>query len=168
MPTLKQLLVPKSFKAHNAPRQLALDGCRLASFQRRAIANAADLIIFNFALVAGSILWGLATSNLPPASTVNVVGLGTWWALLAVVVYFGTLAYFGHGQTPAKRLLGICVVSLVHDRVSFWHSVERASGYGASALELGFGFLQYFIHPNVQTVHDRIAETIVVSGRATR
>jgi uncharacterized RDD family membrane protein YckC len=46
-----------------------------------------------------------------------------------------------------------------------WHSVERALGYGASALEAGFGFLQYFIHPNRRTVHDRIAETIVVKER---
>ncbi|MEO8746549.1 MAG: RDD family protein [Rhodanobacter sp.] len=167
MPALKQLLVPKRFKAHSAPRQLSLEGCRLAPFQRRAIAIAVDLIIFNLALIAGSILWGIATSNLPSATTVNVVGLDTWWALAAVVVYFGTLTYVGHGQTPGKRLLGIRVVPLVHDRVSFWHSVEQALGYGASALELGFGFLQYFIHPNAQTVHDRIAETIVVSERAT-
>lgn len=41
--------------------------------------------------------------------------------------------------------------------------VERALGYGASALEGGFRFIQYFIHPNRQTVHDRIAETIVVA-----
>lgn len=30
------------------------------------------------------------------------------------------------------------------------------------SLEVGFGFLQYFTHPNRQTVHDRIAETIVI------
>lgn len=167
MPTLKQLLVPKSFKAHSAPRQLSLEGCRLASFQRRAIAIAVDLIIFNLALAVGSILWGIATSNLAFVTTIKVVGLDTWWSLAAVVVYFGTLTYFGHGQTPGKHLLGIRVLSLVHERISFWHSVERALGYGASALELGFGFLQYFIHPNAQTVHDRIAETIVVSERAT-
>jgi len=29
-------------------------------------------------------------------------------------------------------------------------------------LEFGFGFIQYFIHPNKRTVHDRIADTIVV------
>jgi uncharacterized RDD family membrane protein YckC len=29
-------------------------------------------------------------------------------------------------------------------------------------LEFGFGFMQYFIHPNQRTVHDRIADTIVV------
>ncbi len=56
----------------------------------------------------------------------------------------------------------IRVVSIVHHDLSLWHCVERALGYGASALELGFGFLQYFIHPNRRTVHDRIAETIVV------
>jgi len=51
--------------------------------------------------------------------------------------------------------------------MSLWHSVERALGYAASTLELGFGFLQYFIHPNRRTVHDRIAETIVArDGRA--
>jgi uncharacterized RDD family membrane protein YckC len=35
-------------------------------------------------------------------------------------------------------------------------------GYGASALEAGFGFFQYFLQPNRACVHDRIAETIVV------
>jgi len=53
-------------------------------------------------------------------------------------------------------------VSLTHAHLSFWHSLERSLGYGASALEGGFGFLQYFIHPNCQTIHDRIAETIVI------
>ena len=44
-------------------------------------------------------------------------------------------------------------------------SDKRALGYGASALEFGFGFIQYFIHPNRRTVHDRIAETIVVKKK---
>jgi uncharacterized RDD family membrane protein YckC len=70
--------------------------------------------------------------------------------------------YIGNGKTLGKRLLHIRVVSLVHHRMSLWHSFERALGYGASTLELGFGFLQYFIHPNRRTVHDRIAETIVI------
>jgi len=55
------------------------------------------------------------------------------------------------------------VVSLVHERLGFWQALERALGYGASALEFGFGFVQYFIHPNRRTLHDRIAETIVVA-----
>jgi hypothetical protein len=50
--------------------------------------------------------------------------------------------------------------------LSLWHSFERALGYGASALEFGFGFLQYFLADNRQTTHDRIAGTIVVEEGA--
>jgi hypothetical protein len=42
-------------------------------------------------------------------------------------------------------------VSLVHDQISLWHSIERALRYAASTLEAGFGFVQYFIHPDAQT-----------------
>jgi uncharacterized RDD family membrane protein YckC len=59
----------------------------------------------------------------------------------------------------------IRVVSTAHEHLSLWSCIERALGYGASALEGGFGFVQYFIHPNRRTVHDRIAETIVVKER---
>lgn len=48
--------------------------------------------------------------------------------------------------------------------------IEHALAYGTSALEPGFGFLRYFMHPNRQTVHGRIAETIMVEqpGRLSR
>ena len=80
-------------------------------------------------------------------------------------MYFGLTTYVGKGRTPGKWLLNIRVVSLVHERLGLWHSIERALGYGASALEFGFGFAQYFVHSNHRTVHDRIAETIVVADR---
>ena len=38
------------------------------------------------------------------------------------------------GATPGKRLFGIRVVSLFHEHISPWHSIERALGYSASAL----------------------------------
>jgi uncharacterized RDD family membrane protein YckC len=91
-----------------------------------------------------------------------------WYSVAWLVVYFGITTYLGHGQTPGKRLFRIRVVSLAHEKLSFWHSIERALGYGASALEFGFGFVQYFIHPNRRTVHDRIAETIVVQESRSR
>jgi hypothetical protein len=46
-------------------------------------------------------------------------------------------------------------------RVSLWQSLERALGYGASFLEGGFGFAQYFFQRNQQCAHDRLAEMIV-------
>jgi len=92
-----------------------------------------------------------------------------WYSVAYLVLFFGVSFYLGNGQTLGKRLMGIRAVSLVHHRLSLWHSIERAFGYGASALEFGFGFLQYYIHPNRRTVHDRIAETIVIrENRASR
>jgi len=81
------------------------------------------------------------------------------------VLFFGLSVYLGNGRTLGKRVMGIRVVSLVHHKMSLWHSFERALGYGASALEFGFGFVQYFIHPNRRTVHDRMAETIVIRDK---
>jgi uncharacterized RDD family membrane protein YckC len=84
--------------------------------------------------------------------------LWTMW----LVLYFGLFFKFTNGLTIGKRIFGIRVVSLTHERMSFWQSVERALGYGASALEGGFGFFQYFLNRNHQCAHDRLAETIVV------
>ena len=82
------------------------------------------------------------------------------------MLYFGLCVWRTNGLTLGKKLLRIRVVSLEHQRITLWQSVERALGYGASALEGGFGFLQYFLYPNHRCVHDRIAETIVVAERA--
>jgi uncharacterized RDD family membrane protein YckC len=176
-----QLLAPRRFVAHGAVRVQSLEGRALASFRARAIAFAVDLLVLNLLMAAGSMLWFHGVSDPMPDATGRVIDLHTrwapvfavkvfdhhtWWVLLVVVAYFATATYLGRGQTPGKRFMRIRVASLVHERISFWHSVERALGYAASSLELGFGFLQYFIHPNAQTVHDRIAETIVVSERS--
>src|ERR1700689_1703616 len=79
------------------------------------------------------------------------------------VLYCGVFLWAGKGRTPGKRLLKIRVVSLSHRHITLWHAVERALGYGAAALELGFGFFQFFIHPYRRCAQDRLAETIVVT-----
>jgi uncharacterized RDD family membrane protein YckC len=85
--------------------------------------------------------------------------------VLVPILYFGILLWKGKGRTPGKRLMRIRVVSIVHRHLSFWHSVERALGYAAAALEGGFGFLQFFIHPYRRCAQDRLAETMVVTER---
>ena len=82
------------------------------------------------------------------------------------ILYFGILCWKGKGRTPGKRIMKIRVVSIVHRHLSFWHSVERALGYGVAALELGFGFVQFFIHPYRRCAQDRLAETIVITERS--
>jgi uncharacterized RDD family membrane protein YckC len=158
------------YNAHETDRMRELDGAPLASFSRRAIAFALDLAIgwLLFVVVFVVVILisrGIVGTRISPASDDAVIQLNffkNWYSVLWWVLYFGLATYFWNGRTPGKRLLGIRVVSLVHGRLGVWHSIERALGYGASTLELGFGFLQYFVHPNRRTVHDRIAETIVV------
>lgn len=155
----------RTFQPLTLDRQASLRDLPLASFRARLAAFAIDISVV--CLVCGAIEIYLELPDL-----LLEIGLGAKanvevnpfhsWSLIILAIYFGLTTYLGHGQTPGKRLLGIRVVSLSHGHLSLWHAVERALGYGASLLEGGFGFMQYFIHPNRQTVHDRIAETIVV------
>jgi uncharacterized RDD family membrane protein YckC len=157
------------YHAHETERMHELDGAPLASFGRRAVAFVVDLVIgwvlflalFVVVLLIRRLFVGPLTGP-PRDNPVPLNFFGNWYSVLWWVVYFGIATYLWNGRTPGKRLLRIRIVSLVHKRLSLWHSIERALGYGASALELGFGFFQYFVHPNRRTVHDRIAETIVV------
>lgn len=83
--------------------------------------------------------------------------------IVVPILYFGILTWKWKGRTVGKRLMKIRVVSIAHRHLSFWHAVERALGYGAAALEGGFGFLQFFLHPYRRCAQDRLAETIVVT-----
>jgi uncharacterized RDD family membrane protein YckC len=165
----------RRYDAHETGRMHELNGRELASFTARAAAFAIDfaiagaLFMLGFAYLAMPVLRALVRAGVTAAPhgsvMLNMNFFHNWYSVVWLVLYFGLATYFGHGRTPGKRLLRIRVVSLVHDHLGLWHAIERALGYGASALEFGFGFAQYFIHPNRRTVHDRIAETIVVSDR---
>jgi uncharacterized RDD family membrane protein YckC len=153
---------PRNFTPITADRSQRLAGASLASFRRRAVAFLLD---FGIVVVVLGLL-ALPKTLAVRATTGNfIMNLDPFhgWALLSLPLYFGLATYFGHGRSLGKRWLRIRVVSLAHEDLSLWHSIERSLGYGASILEGGFGFIQYFTHPNAQTVHDRIAETIVVN-----
>jgi uncharacterized RDD family membrane protein YckC len=138
-----------------------LKGLPLAPFGRRAAAFAIDFGIV--AIFLGLLLLPATLRAMEKTDSFEMnIDPFHGCSLLSLPVYFGLSTYFGHGQTLGKKLLKIRVVALTHSHLTLWHSLERALGYGASILEGGFGFLQFFIHPNRQTVHDRIAETIVI------
>ena len=156
-----------TYSSHASQRMMELEGAPLASFQRRAGAFLLDFIILA-AGAMGAVFVGATVGQwlnlLPPDANIQLeFNLANWYSVVAVVVYFGIVTYIGKGQTPGKLLMRIRVVSTLHPKLSFWHSLERAFGYSASALELGSGFFQYFIADNRQTTHDRIAGTIVVT-----
>lgn len=145
---------PNAFVTHTLDRTRSLEGTPLASFSRRAWAWLIDFTIVASIALLWRVWLGDGQGSFSPFSSLS--------GLILIVAYFGLTTYWGHGQTPGKKLLGIQVISISHEHLSLWHCIERALGYAASMLEAGFGFWQYFIHHNRQTVHDRIAETIVI------
>jgi uncharacterized RDD family membrane protein YckC len=158
---------PDTFRTQNIAWQAKLQGVALASFRARALAFAIDCVLVSL-LLALLTAWPAAPGQQFSQDVTLSLELGGLVSFVVFVAYFGLATFVGKGATPGKRIAGIRVVSLVHSHLSLWHCIERALGYAASSLEAGFGFLQYFMHPNHQTVHDRIAETIVIRSRNTK
>ena len=77
-------------------------------------------------------------------------------------LYFTLTVFFLNGQTIGKRIFKLRVVSLYHKKIGFWHCLERSLGYAASTLEFGLGFVQAIWNHNRMSLHDKIAETIVI------
>jgi uncharacterized RDD family membrane protein YckC len=158
------------YRGHESARMAELEGQPLASFLARAVAFFIDMVIASMSFVVPAILGAMVAVKMGWVQhnvhiTFDPFHHEHWESLIWYVVFIGASNYIGNGATIGKKILRIRAVSLVHHRLSLWHSVERALGYGASALEAFFGFFQYFLDPNHQTVHDRIAKTIVVSER---
>jgi uncharacterized RDD family membrane protein YckC len=162
-----------AFNPHETARAESLAGIPLASFGRRLAAYLIDLTLI-FATY-GPAMAGLRyllfdvlgmredlyhSAHVQVRFEFHMVTEVAW--VFWLILYFGLIVWKTNGLTLGKRLTRIRVVSLTHEKMTLWQSVERALGYGASALEAGFGFFQYFLYPNHRCVHDRIAETIVV------
>ena len=159
----KKLARGNVYTPHATDRMEALAGLPLASFWARATAFLTDMVVVLVAYIP--VMWlikWLAVGRRTDAHIDITWDFHEWSNVVFVLLYFGLTLFWGNGRTLGKRLLRIRVVSLVHERITFWQAIERALGYGASFLEGGFGFVQYFTHPNRCCVHDRIAETIVV------
>ena len=159
-----------------------LEGLELADFSRRLCALLIDLFVLILILYStGTILdyfglidFGLsigissdkAINAMPDINNGVHFNLPEYlkiiFKLSIPVLYFGLITYCTNGYTLGKRIFKIRIISTNHKHLTLWHSIERSLGYYASSLEFGFGFLQYFIDYNRRTVHDRIAETIVV------
>ena len=149
----------------------------LAPIRKRFVAFSIDFVVLILIYCCIILLFGLFNMNI---SNINVHGifdveiemnnthsflvtlLKVLFGLLPVL-YFTVSWYFFNGQTIGKYFLRIKVLSLYHEHIGLWHSIERSLGYFASALEFGFGFLQAFWNPNRMMLHDKIGETIVIA-----
>ena len=164
------------FNPHETARADELAGAQLASFRRRLAAYLIDMLLVGSTyLLAMTLVQAAGPEGMfedkvivfsaHVKATILFSEIPKFGWMLWLILYYGLIVWKTNGLTPGKRLLRIRVASLQHTRITLWQSIERALGYGASMLEGGFGFIQYFIEPNHRCVHDRIAETIVIRDR---
>lgn len=182
---MKNIFTAHYYDASKIMHSSQLVGLELAGFFRRFIALVIDLFALFIVLYAiGAVLdyFGLISFGLKigisAEKTLHQIPhvdngahinapefLKIILKLSIPVFYFGLISWITNGYTIGKRLLKIRIVATNHKRLTLWHSIERSLGYYASSMEFGFGFLQYFIDYNRRTVHDRIAETIVIKAK---
>ena len=82
---------------------------------------------------------------------------------LIVSCLFNALFESGGWQaTPGKRLLGLRVVDLNGNKISFGRAVGRYFGKWLSSLIFGIGYIMVGITDRKQGLHDKLAETYVV------
>lgn len=92
------------------------------------------------------------------------LGFGFSWAIL----YTTILLSWWNGQTVGKKLLGLRVVRLDGEPITWWIAFERAGGYAAGFATGLLGFAQVWWDANRQAIHDRIVGTVVIREGAAR
>ncbi len=95
---------------------------------------------------------------------VDELGFGFGWASL----YLTVMLSWWRGQTVGKRALGIRVLRLDGEPITWWAAFERAGGYAAGFATGLLGFAQVYWDANRQAIHDRIVGTVVVVDGAPR
>jgi uncharacterized RDD family membrane protein YckC len=155
---------PRLFDPHGLPRLESLAGLQLATFWQRAAAFCIDflVVLLIFVPIEFAHKYIELEAAHHPLNIAIKYDPREFEDLLYFVLYSALVVWRTNGLTIGKRFLHIRVVSLTRPKITLWQAFERGLGYGASLLEGGFGFIQFFIHPNRQCVHDRIAETIVI------
>jgi hypothetical protein len=81
-------------------------------------------------------------------------------------IYFTVTLTLFRGFTVGKRAMGIRVLRLDGEPITWWSAFERAGGYVAGIATGLLGFAQVYWDPNRQCVHDKIIGTVVVVAGA--
>lgn len=88
----------------------------------------------------------------------NVITLVVDW------LYFAGLESGANQATLGKRVLDIAVVDVHGNRISFWRATGRYFSKILSAIILLIGFIMVGFDTRKQGLHDKIADTFVVSN----
>ena len=127
-----------------------------AGFWRRAGAYVIDYLLVTFtAGIAGALLASIIGRLMPLA-----VLVGVWF-------YYALMESSDQQATLGKRAVGIKVTDLEGNQISFGRATGRLAAHILSGVTLGIGFAMAAFTSRRQTLHDKIAGTLVVKREWT-
>jgi uncharacterized RDD family membrane protein YckC len=120
-------------------------------------------------------IWGVATGvgwMGTPAEQLaeEVVASSSTWVWQALAVFSVQVLYFTgfwawRGQTPGKMAMRIKIVHFDGTRIGWGGAVLRYLGYMISSAIIFIGFFWIAVDNRRQGIHDKIAETYVISAQ---
>lgn len=105
-------------------------------------------------------------TELSGGEVISIVG---GYLIIILIGIFGSVAYFAgfHSSklqaTPGKRLLGLKVVDLDGNRISFWRALGRYFAMILSGI-MYIGYIMAAFTEKKQALHDMIAGTYVIKS----
>ena len=140
-----------------------------ASLQLRIVAFILDIMVlisFGVLFVAGILAFLAVQTNLNDGSTPQrdsliSVGIGALY-FLAFAPSYHVLLWSWRGQTIGMMAVHIKLLSRTGGRVSLRRSALRLLGYAASVAPLFLGIIVALFDHQRRTLHDRLADTVVV------
>ena len=134
----------------------------LATTQKRIWSFVIDDLVISMLFIA---IFYEQLGTITTAEGITFFIKNNYWMLIALKVVYHTLFTWQNGQTLGKYIMKIRVVSIEGQYIlslpiSFLRSAMRVLG------EMFFyiGFLPAFFSPTKQTLHDRVARSIVVNA----
>ncbi len=147
------------------PHSVALE-LGYASFGARLLAMIIDMVILNTAssMIQAPFLM-LMLGNLNPTTMIV--------SFAAPIFLFGGLSVFytvwlessAWQATLGKKILGLRVVGMEGQRITFWKSASRNFNKSISFLILGIGYLMPLWTAKHQALHDRMSHCLVIKHR---
>jgi uncharacterized RDD family membrane protein YckC len=126
-------------------------------FGQRVAAVLIDVLVLILPVAAGHWLLANYIASLPdPKSAANGLGMLIFW------IYFAVMESSPRQATFGKQAMGLKVVDMNGDRISFMRALGRAVGKLPSALIVGIGFLMSLFTERRQCLHDMMAGCLVI------
>jgi uncharacterized RDD family membrane protein YckC len=160
-PPAAPLTAPPTYLAPMFGATTAVD---YASFGSRFVALLVDQILVTIVSLALIFFIGMAIAAGGEALAgfqwiMNFASLPVGW------LYYAGLESSSQMGTLGKRMLGLKVTDLEGQRIGFGRATGRHFGKILSSLILGLGFLMMIWDERKQTLHDRMADCLVVRQR---